>query len=60
VRAVTSTGDSGAYSFPENLALGQHEIAVSFAGNAQYGPSTFTGYFNVVAPDVADAYTNTN
>jgi hypothetical protein len=51
-RATThpiSAGDFGNFAFAENLPVGTHyPLTISFAGNAQYGPSTFTGYFNVV------------
>ena len=39
----------GNFAFAENLPVGTHyPLTISFAGNVQYGPSTYTGYFNVV------------
>jgi cytoskeletal protein RodZ len=42
-------GGAGIFTFLTNgLPLGRTSVTVTFNGNTQYAPSTFTGYFNLV------------
>ena len=52
----TTSGENGYFSFPENLPAGHYPITITFPGNAQYGPSSVTGYFDV-RPDAGPSPT---
>jgi hypothetical protein len=50
-QATTSTSGTGEFIFPSSstsgLTLGQHAFTASFAGNARYTRSTFTGHVDI-------------
>jgi hypothetical protein len=49
VGSAKANGQSGNFEFGEQLPYGQHySLTLEIAGNAQYAPSSTTGYFNVV------------
>ncbi len=54
--AVSGCDVSMVFNFPTaGMSLGQHAVTASFAGNAQYEPSTATAYIHVMVPTTAKA-----